>query len=170
MILDKQIKNFPEYFYGVIEIPKGSSNKYEYNKDFNMIEFDRELSSSMTYPGNYGFVPKTLAEDGDPVDLIMLNTDPTIQSGALVKLKPLALLNMIDCGSIDNKVITTVLTEKNINDIDDVCPMFLRKTKDFFANYKNLDNQEVRLGSWENASTAKEYLKSRYENGGRGGN
>ena len=123
----------------------------------------------MTYPGNYGFAPKTLAEDGDPVDLIMLSTDPIIQSGALVKLKPLALLDMIDCGSIDNKIIATVLTEENINDIDDVCPMFLRKTEDFFANYKNLDNEEVSLGNWGNADAAKEYLKSRYEIGGRGG-
>lgn len=161
MKLNLQAKEYPEAFFGIIEIPKESNVKCELNEDFNMIEFDRELSNSMIYPANYGFIPSTLAEDGDPVDIVMLDTDPHIEAGTLVKLKPLGLLRMMDCGYIDNKIVTTTVKEKSIKDIDDIYPRFLEKTKDFFANYKNLDNQKVIVEDWKNAEEAKIYLKDK---------
>ena len=161
MILNQQTEDFPESFYGVIEIPKNSKIKYEYNPVFNMIEFDRELSNSMIYPGNYGFIPNTLAEDGDPVDIVMLDTDPSMESGTLVKLKPLGLLTMFDCGNQDHKILTTSSKCSDIHDAGDVYSKFLAKAKDFFKNYKNLDEQNVRVEQWRSAKFAKEYLKDK---------
>jgi inorganic pyrophosphatase len=161
MKLNIQSEQFPNVFYGIIEIPKESNVKCELNEGFNMIEFDRELSNSMIYPGNYGFIPSTLAEDGDPVDIVMIDSDPHIEAGTLVKLKPLGILKMMDCGFIDNKILTTTSKDKSINDITDVYEKFLDKTKDFFANYKNLDNQKVVIGGWKGREEALGYLKDK---------
>jgi len=172
MRLENQHFNYPEIVFGITEIKKYSSVKYEYNPAFDLIEFDRVLSNSMVYPGNYGFIPNTLAEDGDPVDFIMLESDPTLHPKTLIKLKILGYLEMIDDGDKDYKIIATH-QEGAIQDLSDINKEDLDKIQDFFANYKNLDNKKVSIGQWQNREVAKDYLNNKYipkeRIGGRGG-
>lgn len=160
MRLENQHFDYPEVVFGVTEIKKYSSVKYEYNPTFDLIEFDRVLSNSMVYPGNYGFIPNTLAEDGDPVDFIMLESDPTLHPKTLIELKILGYLEMIDDGEKDYKIIATH-QQGSMEDIDDVKQEDLDKIKDFFENYKNLDNKKVSIGKWRNKGAAKKYLTKR---------
>lgn len=161
MRLQNQHFDYPDVVFGITEIKKYSSVKYEYNSAFDLIEFDRVLSNSMVYPGNYGFIPNTLAEDGDPVDFIMLESDPTLHPKTLIKLKILGYLEMIDDGEKDYKIIATH-QQGSIGDIFDLTREDLDKIKDFFENYKNLENKEVSIGSWQNKEAANKYLSERY--------
>ena len=157
MQFKNQNSEYPDVVFGVTEIKKYSSVKYEYNAEFDLIEFDRVLSNSMVYPGNYGFIPNTLAEDGDPVDFIMLESDPTLHPKTLIKLKILGYLEMIDDGEKDYKIIATH-QEGSIEDVFDLKQEDLEKIKDFFGNYKNLEKKQVSIGSWQNKEVAKKYL------------
>lgn len=166
MRLTNQHMNYPCVVYGLIEISQGSNIKYEYNDQFERIEFDRKLKGSMVYPGNYGFIANTLAEDGDPVDIIMLNEDIKIQPNTLIKLKTLGLLEMVDEGEIDYKVICSSLDGNKYNSIEDVNSWNLKSIKDFFKNYKNLENKEVKIGDWQGIKFTHKYLIDKYKNGG----
>lgn len=161
MQFKNQNSEYPDVVFGVTEIKKYSSVKYEYNAEFDLIEFDRVLSNSMVYPGNYGFIPNTLAEDGDPVDFIMLESDPTLHPKTLIKLKILGYLEMIDDGEKDYKIIATH-QEGSIEDVFDLKQEDLDKIKDFFGNYKNLEKKQVSIGIWQNKEVAKKYLNESY--------
>ena len=129
----------------VIEIPKGSSNKYEYNALNHKIYLDRVLYGANFYPGEYGFVPNTLDWDGDPLDVISLSTYPTVP-GCVVPIRILGTIRMIDDGSVDTKLVGVIANDPRfdfIKTIQDFPEHHLKEITDFFKNYKNLQEKEV---------------------------
>jgi len=125
----------------IIEIPMGTQNKYEVDKEKNRIKLNRVLYSKMTYPAEYGFIEKTLAEDGDPLDILVLATTQTFP-GCIVDARVVGYLDMYDSGERDQKIIAVVNTDprfEDINDISDIKNLQLREIKLFFENYKILE-------------------------------
>lgn len=128
----------------IIEIPKGSSNKYEIDKDTGLIKLDRANYTAAAYPVEYGFVPQTLWDDGDALDVIVLATFP-IPSGILVEVRPVALMEMIDTGENDYKVIGVPVNDKRWDDVQDLKDLnqhTLKEIKHFFETYKALKGKD----------------------------
>ena len=147
-----------ETFDVLIEIPKGSRNKYEYDFELNKIRFDRMLFSSMMYPGDYGFVPKTLALDGDPLDVLVLGHEPTFPM-CVVEVKPIGVFHMADEKGQDEKVICVPVSDpiwSDKNDLSDINPHRLKEIEHFFKVYKDLDKKKVDVCGWGNAQEARE--------------
>lgn len=125
----------------IIEIPMGTQNKYEVDKVKNRIKLNRVLYSKMTYPAEYGFIDKTLAEDGDPLDILVLATTKTFP-GCIVDARVIGYLDMIDSGEHDQKILAVVDADprfEDINDINDIKELQLKEVKLFFSNYKILE-------------------------------
>ena len=138
-------KNAPEEFNCIIEIPKGSHNKYEIDKETGLIKLDRANYGPTPYPVNYGFIPKTLWEDGDAIDVILLSTFP-IDIGILVKARPVALMEMTDDGESDNKIIAVPVDDirfEDTNNLEDLNKHSLREYAHFFENGKKLKSKPV---------------------------
>lgn len=134
----------------IIEIPKLSRVKYELDKKTGLIMFDRVLYSPMQYPTNYGFVPRTLWEDGDPLDILVL-THEALVPGCLVQTRPIGVLEMEDDGESDSKILSVPTKDPRFNntkDISDIEPHLLKEIKHFFEIYKDLQNKEVKVGEW----------------------
>ena len=155
---------FPEEVYIVIEISKGSKLKYEYDEELKAFVLDRILYTSMHYPLDYGFIPSTLCDDGDPLDALVISSMP-LQVGTVVKARPVALLEMEDEKGKDEKLIC-VLTEKIdptfgfIKDLKDIPEPMKNQIKHFFEHYKELEpGKWVKVLEWKDASYAKEFLK-----------
>ena len=151
----------PNTFNLVVEIPKGSQNKYEYDKDLNSFKLDRVLFSPFHYPGDYGFIPQTLAEDGDPADGLVLMNFPTYP-GIVINVRPIGLMPMVDNGEGDNKLLCVPEDDvriKTIHDIGDVEKPVLDEIAHFFATYKQLEGKTVEVGEWQGADAAKAYLE-----------
>lgn len=155
---------FPEEVYVVIEISKGSKLKYEYDEELEAFVLDRVLYTSMHYPLDYGFIPSTLCDDGDPLDALIISSLP-LQVGTVVKARPVALLEMEDEKGKDEKLLC-VLTEKIdptfgfIKDLKDVPELIKNQIKHFFEHYKELEpGKWVKVLGWKDASYAKEFLK-----------
>lgn len=132
--------NIPEEINVIIEIPKGSPNKYEIDKKTGLIALDRANYSSAPYPFDYGFVPQTLWEDGDALDVIVLTTFP-LQVGVLVRVRPVAVMEMIDDGESDFKVIGVPVDDKRWDDVQDLEHINrhnLKEYQHFFETYKEL--------------------------------
>jgi len=141
-------KNSPRVVNAVIEISKGSSVKYEYDGELGVFTYDRSLDSAMVYPANYGSIPGTLCDDGDPLDILVLTGQP-IDKGTLVECRVLGVLDMEDEGFKDYKVLAVpTSTRKRFRNLDDVDNLFLRISKNFFAHYKDLENKKVSVGEW----------------------
>ncbi len=143
MNFEKQTEDYPNTFYSMIEIPQGSNIKYEYKEDLETIVVDRFLFTSMNYPTNYGFVLKTKAKDGDPLDVLVVTQTP-IGSGMVIKCKPIGIAIMSDEEGSDNKVIAVPVekvdpSSAQFNDIDDVPEFLKNKIKHFFEHYKELE-------------------------------
>lgn len=140
----------------IIEIPKMSRIKYEIDKETGLIHVDRVLYSPMHYPANYGFVPQTLWEDGDPLDVLVMSHEPFFP-GCLVAARPIGVLNMTDDGDSDAKILAVPVkdprynTIKNISDID---PHTLDEIKHFFQVYKDLQKKKVEVAEWQDKSAA----------------
>lgn len=151
----------------IIEIPKGSRNKYEYDKEKKMVKFERMLFSSMMYPCEYGFFPDTLALDGDPLDALVLTWEPTFP-GCLIDVHPVALFDMEDDKGRDEKVLCVPETDplwNYIETLEQVPPHLLKEITHFFETYKNLENKQVQIFGWEGLEEAVSVLKeakSRY--------
>lgn len=125
----------------IIEIPMGTQNKYEVDKVRNRIKLNRVLYSKMTYPAEYGFIDKTLAEDGDPLDILVLATTKTFP-GCIVDARVIGYLDMIDSGEHDQKIIAVIDADprfEDINDLNDIKELQLKEVKLFFSNYKILE-------------------------------
>ncbi|NAY92316.1 inorganic diphosphatase [Muricauda sp. JGD-17] len=140
----------------LIEIPKGSRNKYEYDFVLNKIRFDRTLFSSMMYPGDYGFVPETLALDQDPLDVLVLGTEPTYPM-VVMEVKPVGVFHMTDEKGPDEKLICVPVSDpiwSKRNDISDLNPHRLKEIEHFFQVYKDLEKKKVDTGGWGNAEEA----------------
>ncbi|MES2436473.1 MAG: inorganic diphosphatase [Patescibacteria group bacterium] len=133
-------KNVPEEFNTIIEIPKGSFNKYEIDKETGLIALDRANYSYAPYPTDYGFAPQTLWEDGDALDVLVLTTFP-LSPGILVKVRPVAVMEMIDSGESDYKVIAVPVDDKRWDDVQDLADInkhTLKELTHFFETYKAL--------------------------------
>ncbi|MBP6868615.1 MAG: inorganic diphosphatase [Candidatus Pacebacteria bacterium] len=134
----------------IIEIPKGSKNKYEIDKETGIIALDRVLHSAQDYPFDYGFVPQTLWDDGDALDVVVLTTYP-LMPGILVRVRPVAILPMVDGGESDAKVLAVPTDDPrfaDIKDLSDVNKHTLKEIAHFFLTYKQIQNKEVSLGEW----------------------
>ena len=150
-------------FYAVIEISKGGKNKYELDKETGMLKLDRVLFTSTHYPANYGFIPRTYADDGDPLDVLVLCSE-TIQPMTLVECKPIGVLNMIDNDSCDEKIIAVPVNYPNYcgyNDITDLPRHYFDEIQHFFQVYKSLESGKVTSVTETNGvEMAKEIIKN----------
>ncbi len=154
-------EDIPEVFNAIIEVPKGSRNKYEYNKDNEIFMLDRVLYSPLHYPADYGFVPQTIYDDGDPMDVLVIMEQPTFP-GCLIEARPIGIMGMIDGGDADYKILAVPVNDPRFDDfkdIDDVPEHFKKEIKHFFQVYKTLEGKEVEVLDWENAESAKKELK-----------
>ncbi|WP_426432382.1 inorganic diphosphatase [Winogradskyella sp. HB-48] len=145
----------------LIEIPKGSRNKYEYDFELKKIRFDRMLFSSMMYPGDYGFVPKTLALDGDPLDVLVLGHEPTFPM-CVMEVKPIGVFHMADEKGPDEKVVCVPVSDPIWSlkeDISDLNPHRLDEITHFFQVYKDLEKKKVDVGGWGDAKEATDIVK-----------
>ena len=144
-----------------VEIPKGSSDKNEYNSITEELELDRVLSTAMHYPEKYGFVPKTLAPDGDELDFICL-TEKSGGAGDDIEARIIGVLRMIDNGEQDDKLLVVDNNEPELNyiqSLEDVPEKRKRKIAHFFAHYKDLENKKVEVGEFEGKEQAEKLLK-----------
>ncbi|WP_317168630.1 inorganic diphosphatase [Blattabacterium cuenoti] len=140
----------------LVEIPKGSRNKYEFDKKNNLIRLDRVLYSPMNYPTDYGFIPNTLSLDGDPLDALVLLTEPTVP-GCLIKVKPIGIFFMKDEKGEDEKILCVPIADPNYNTINDIIDIPIHTKKEiehFFSVYKDLENKKVQIGNWKNKDEA----------------
>ncbi|MDE1919808.1 MAG: inorganic diphosphatase [Patescibacteria group bacterium] len=140
----------------IIEIPKGSHNKYEIDKKTGLIALDRVAHTGQDFPFDYGFVPQTLWDDGDALDVVLLTTYPLL-SGILVRARPVALMKMIDGGDVDDKVIAVPCDDprwKETKDIKDINPHTLKEIEHFYSTYKKLQNKEVQVTGFEGKASA----------------
>jgi inorganic pyrophosphatase len=140
----------------LIEIPKGSRNKYEYDKVKKVVRYDRMIFSSMHYPSDYGFVPETLALDGDPLDALVLVSDPTFP-GCLIEVKPLGLFRMYDEKGPDDKLLCVPVSDpiwNKLTSIDEVNPHIIKEIEHFFRVYKDLEEKKVGIEGWEDKESA----------------
>ena len=137
-------KNVPDEFNVVIEIPKGSNNKYEIDKETGLIALDRANYSAAPYPFDYGYVPQTLWGDGDPLDVILLTTYPLFP-GILVKARPVGVMDMTDTGESDAKIIAVPVDDKRFDDVHDLSDLNKHSLKEFthfWETYKELKKGE----------------------------
>ncbi|MBM4240171.1 MAG: inorganic diphosphatase [Euryarchaeota archaeon] len=155
----------PNVVYAVIEIPKGSRNKYEYDKDMESFALDRVLYSPFHYPAEYGIIPQTLYDDGDPMDIIVLMEQPTFP-GCIIETRPIGMMRMIDSGDHDDKILGVPVEDprfKDIKDISDVPSHLLEEIAHFFKEYKRLEGKETEVLGWENVEKALEAIEHSIE-------
>lgn len=158
-----------ETFDVLIEIPKGSRNKYEYDFELKKIRFDRLLFSSMMYPADYGFIPQTLALDGDPLDVLVLGTEPTFPM-CVVEVRPIGVFHMADEKGPDEKVICVPVSDpiwSRLTDLSDMNAHTVKEIEHFFQVYKDLEKKRVDVGGWGDAKEAYDIVLKcvdRYEN------
>lgn len=156
-------KKPPKDIFVVIEIPANSSVKYEVEKESGAVFVDRFLFTAMFYPFNYGFMPKTLAEDGDPVDVLVLGNEP-VHPGSVIRARPIGMLIMEDEAGKDEKVIAVPVSklDQSFDEIDDVMDLpeiTRKKIKHFFEHYKDLEpGKWVKLKDWLGKTDAEEYV------------
>lgn len=139
-----------------IEIPTGSQNKYEFDKEKGVFKLDRVLFSPMFYPAEYGYIDHTLANDGDPLDILVLVTNPTFP-GCVIDARVIGFLNMIDGGEEDSKLIAVPTEDPRFQDVtslDDVPQHKLKEISHFFQTYKDLQGKKTEIGAWEGAEAA----------------
>jgi len=157
--------DIPDLVNVVVEIPKGSQNKYEYDTELGILKLDRVLFSPLHYPGDYGFIPQTLAKDGDPADALVLVSFPTF-SGVVIEARPIGVLIMIDDGEEDDKILCVPKNDirfdrfKNITDVEEP---ILNEIAHFFTVYKELEGKNVEIKGWKDLDKAKEILNESVE-------
>ncbi len=140
----------PELVRMIVEIPKGSVNKYEYDGDLGVFRLDRSLYSPVHYPGDYGFIPGTLAEDHDPLDVLVLVSEPSF-TGCLIEVRPVGVLNMVDRDENDQKIIAVPTRDPRydqIHTMDQVFSHVRRELEHFFTIYKELEGRVTTTQGW----------------------
>lgn len=150
----------PDTINVIVEIPKGSQNKYEYDKDNQIFKLDRVLFSSTYYPGDYGLIPQTLGEDGDPLDALVLVTYHTYP-GILIPCRPIGALKMEDSGEGDDKILCVPVNDTRFTDVDDISDVHQAVREEighFFEVYKQLEGKKVLLGGWHEVDAAKKII------------
>lgn len=153
--------NAPEEVNVVIEIPKFSTNKYEYDADMGVMRLDRVLYSPLFYPTDYGFIPSTKYLDGDPIDVLVLISHPTYP-GIVVDAKPIGVLEMRDGGDPDEKILCVATKDPRFGtrkDLGDVNPHTLDELHHFFEVYKQLEKKEVEILGWKGKEAALDIIR-----------
>ncbi|OHA88209.1 MAG: inorganic pyrophosphatase [Candidatus Zambryskibacteria bacterium RIFCSPHIGHO2_01_FULL_43_27] len=148
----------PEEINVIVEIAKGSKNKYEIDKKTGLIALDRVAHTAQDFPFDYGFVPQTLWHDNDPVDVVILSTH-AFSPGVLVRVRPVAIMNMIDSGEKDDKIISVPTEDprwKEVKDLEDINKHTLKEIEHFYSTYKKLQDKEVSVTGFKGAKEAKE--------------
>jgi len=146
----------------VVEIPSGSSNKYEYDASLGVFRLDRVLYSAVYYPADYGFIPGTLAEDGDPVDILILISRPTFP-GCVLQARPMGMLGMVDDKGIDEKILAVAQHDphyQRIEDLASVEPHALKEIEHFFNVYKNLEGRRSLTFGWSGKAEAHQRIET----------
>ena len=158
----------PEELNVFVEIPRGSRNKYELDKDTGLLVFDRLLYSAVHYPGDYGFIPRTLADDGDPLDVLVIVTEPTFP-GCLLVARPVGVFVMEDEKGVDEKILCVPVKDPLHHEyrvLHDVPPHFLKEVEHFFSIYKDLEGKTTSTDGWEDLDEAHRIIEAaaeRYE-------
>jgi len=150
----------PDIVTAVIEIPRHSRNKYEIDKELGMFRLDRVLHSAVHYPGDYGFIPQTLGDDGDPLDIVLMMTAPVFP-GCLVEVRPVGIFHLVDRGDDDEKIIAVPTRDPftdEIRDITDIRSHALLELEHFFQVYKDLEHVRVETRGFDNAKAAKKVI------------
>ena len=140
----------PELVRMIVEIPKNATNKYEYDAGLGVFRLDRSLYSPMHYPGDYGFIPGTLAEDHDPMDVLVLVQEPSF-TGCMIEVRPVGILNMVDAEEGDQKVLAVPNRNPRydqIHTMDQIFPHVRREIEHFFTIYKELEGRLTRMEGW----------------------
>lgn len=140
----------------IVEINKGSKNKYEIDKETGVIALDRTAHTAQDFPFDYGFVPQTLWDDGDAIDVILLTTFPLLP-GVLVRVRPIALMNMVDDGDADDKIIGVPADDprwEDVKDLKDINKHTLKEIEHFYSTYKKLQNKEVSVTGFRDRAAA----------------
>jgi inorganic pyrophosphatase len=154
----------PEIVRMIVEIQKNSSNKYEYDGKLGVFRLDRTLYSPVHYPGDYGFIPGTLADDGDPLDVLALVDEPSF-AGCLIEVRPVGILNMVDSEKTDQKVIAVPNFDpryEQVHSMDQIFSHVRREIEHFFTIYKELEGKRTRMEGWGRPMEAREAIvKSR---------
>lgn len=153
--------DIPSVVNMIVEIPKGKRNKFELDKETGLIRLDRYLYSSSVYPGDYGFIPQTLAGDGDPLDILVMVSEPTF-SGCLIECRVVGMFRMKDKGFDDFKVLGVPHADPlfgHVKKLDDVPPHFLREVEHFFGTYKQLEGAHTESHGWIGAEEATQEVR-----------
>src|SRR5690606_34807969 len=146
---------------GIIEIPKGSRAKYELNKESGMLMLDRVLYSSVYYPANYGFIPQTYCDDGDPLDILVLS-QIEIQPLTIVNARIIGVMRMLDQGEADDKLIAVCCNDMSVNHLHDISELpahSLKEMRHFFEEYKRLENKVVKIEDFQGERLAKKIFQ-----------
>lgn len=152
----------PNSFYAICEIQKGSKNKYEFDLDTGFLKLDRILYTSTHYPHNYGFIPLTLSDDGDPLDVLIISSEP-MNPLSIVECKPIGVLEMIDDGEKDYKIMAVCKNDPFYNQYKDIKELPIHvsdEIKHFFKVYKSLENKSTNIGDLEGHEKAEKVIQN----------
>ena len=151
----------PEEFLAVIEIPKGSKVKYELDKETGLLRVDRILYSSVIYPASYGFIPQTLGDDHDPLDVLVLMQEPVVPL-SILRVRPIGMMTMLDQGENDEKIVSIHLDDPEYRDYTNIAELpahRMNEVRRFFEDYKALENKEVLVRDFLGPEDAKKAVK-----------
>lgn len=154
-------ENAPEVVEAIVEIPQNSKAKYELDKTTGMLRLDRVLFSSMRYPVNYGFIPQTYGEDNDPLDILVLS-QIDVSPMCLISAKVIGVLHMVDSGEPDDKIIAVASEDQSVNhleSVDELSDHYKAELKNFFEDYKKLENKSVEINGISGKETAIKIIK-----------
>ena len=155
----------PKVVNGIIEIPKGNRAKYELDKESGMLKLDRVLFSSVYYPANYGFIPRTYCDDDDPLDILVISQIDIVPM-CIVAAKGIGVMRMIDGGEADDKIIAVAEGDpsvSHINDISELPQHFISELQSFFEDYKKLENKTVKVEGFQNNELARQIVQRAIE-------
>lgn len=155
----------PEKVMGIIEIPKNTRAKYELDKDSGMLILDRVIYSSMYYPTNYGFIPQTYCDDEDPLDILVLSQIEIVPM-CLVEAKVIGVMQMLDGGEMDDKIIAVAANDMSVahfNDVSELPEFWKKEMRNFFQDYKKLENKTVEVEEFQGREKAMEIVKQSIE-------
>lgn len=150
-------RDVPRIVNAVVEVPWGETNKYEYDEELEVFRLDRPLYASVYYPCEYGFIPSTLSEDGDTLDVLILANRSSFP-GCFLEVRPIGVLDMIDQGVLDRKILSAAAhnpSYREIQDYKDVFPHLLSEIEHFFIVYKQLEKKHTEVAGWRGAEAAR---------------
>jgi len=155
----------PRTVNAIIEIPQGSRAKYEFDKETGLLKLDRVIYSSFYYPTNYGFIPQSYGDDKDPLDILVLSSI-SVQPLCIVEAKVIGVMQMIDGGDADDKIIAVAANDmsvNHINNIEELCPHFFKELRQYCEDYKKLENKSVQVEDFGDKATALQIINASIE-------